>query len=329
MNAQAHDHPYQQLEKWRNQNIDKFNSSNEQLNHFHDVVMQKVVAIALENIKSEWGIPPSEFSWFLMGSGGRYEQAILSDQDHGLVYEDNDHEAKTYFGVLGKEIASGLYYLGYPYCDGNVMSSNSVWCKSLGEWKNQIWQWMEKESWESIRYLLIFYDARVVVGKEEFVSDLKCLLYNYIDDNFHFFNRLLQNTLRIKKGLGFFNHFLVEESGPYTGTIHIKEFGFFPYVNAIRLLAIKEKIVETSTLTRCEQLCQYPQYKEEIKRHQDNYQQLLAYRLMYSEQHKKYEDVHYLDVKRLTLEQKKEVKKILKEAIKLHHYVQRIIEKGC
>ena len=133
--------------------------------------MKEVIQLAI--IRLNKGNPPCEFCWFITGSGGRFEQGIISDQDHGMIFEIYSQENEHYFLELGKEISYGLAHVGYPYCKGNIMSSNPLWCKSLDHWKEQIYMWMEEGSLESIRNLQIFYDARCLTGRNDYLLDLK------------------------------------------------------------------------------------------------------------------------------------------------------------
>ena len=103
---------------------------------------------------------------------------------------------------------------------------------------------------------------------------------------------------------------------------------FFLYVNAIRILAIKEGIYETSTLDRIDRLKQIREYSEVMSKTEVNFQTLLDYRLSLFQVHS-YEDTHYLNINNLTRTEKKEIKRILKDGIHLHHFVSRLINKGC
>lgn len=318
--------PYSSLKNWRNNEIEKQRSSDE-LNAFHDSLMKQVFAAALKKIKEEAGKPPCQYAWFVMGSAGRFEQAIISDQDHGLVYEQETEEAAGYFKKLGKEIAYGLNETGYPYCDGNVMSSNPVWCKSKMDWNAQLTKWLEEESFESIRFLLIFYDARVLEGEEEYVLRLKKHLHDYIQKKPYLLDRFLENTIHVKKAVGFFQQFLPETHGSHAGSIDLKQSGFLPYVNAVRLLAMKEQVDETSTLTRIKELSKLQKYEKEMQGCKADFEKLLHFRLMH---HKKasenYDDIHYLNVKELDKTESKEIKHVLKNGQKLQEYVQFVIK---
>jgi DNA polymerase III epsilon subunit-like protein len=164
---------YQSLKEFRNRKIIELAVDSHQLNLFNDQLMQKVIQIAIERTKNERGDPPTSFAFFVMGSAGRLEQGICSDQDHGIIFAEDSTESRSYFQLLGNEITHGLHTLGYELCDGNVMCSNPRWCKSELSWQEQLNHWTRMDSWESIRHLLIFFDARVLVGSTDYIQRSK------------------------------------------------------------------------------------------------------------------------------------------------------------
>lgn len=323
----SHFDSYQSIKKWKDEHIHKYESDTLALNKFHDDMMKSASQIALFHLEKNVGPPPCEFTWFITGSGGRYEQGIISDQDHGLVYEEDSETARKYFKKLGDELSMGLHLIGYPYCEGNVMSSNPLWCKSLEGWKNQLVQWMDEKSWESIRFLQIFYDCRSLIGQSKFINELKKTIIDYQDHKL--LQRFMDNIQHIKNSVGPLGQIYVEHSGQYEGCIDLKKAAFLPYVNAIRLLAIKEGITETSTLGRIELLSKFDAYRKEMLYYKKNFEKLLQYRILLFTNAKAYDDVHYLNIKKMSKEEKRDIKKILRDGKKLHQHVQGIIDKGC
>ncbi len=319
---------YEDIRKMREQQMNDVAKDHFALNNLHDQLMIHVVHLAIEKVKKEWGSPPSSFSFFLMGSGGRFEQALWSDQDHGIVYEITSDEAHDYFLKLGKEISDGLHSVGYEFCDGNVMASNPLWCKSVNEWKMQLESWIDEESFDAIRHLLIFIDARVLVGRKQFIDDLKQVIHLNIEESPYLLKRMLKNTMRLQKGIGVFGQILVETHGSHTGEINLKQTALFPYVNAVRLLALKERVVNTSTLSRLDALSGYTLGRSEHKHYEDEFRHLLQFRLLYGKQ-EDYEAVHYVNIDSLRKEQKKELKEIMKKGIELYNDTTKLIEKGC
>ncbi|WP_312094418.1 DUF294 nucleotidyltransferase-like domain-containing protein [Niallia sp.] len=305
----------------------KYNS--DELNNFHDEIFKRLFQFVLTEYTKTYGDPPCPFVWFVTGSAGRKEQGIFSDQDHGIIYERNNLTYNRYFIKFGIFLSDALNEIGYPYCEGNVMSSNSVWCKSLDEWKQQLHQWMEKENWESIRFLQIFYDSRQIFGDQAYVQELRNYIHQYCALHPSLLNRFMNNVMRIKKGVGIFGQFFVERTGSYKGSIHIKHTMYLPYVNSIRLLTIKERMQQSSTKERMHALRESKRYDEWLKPYEHSFNRILDYRIILFKEAKTYEDVHYLNISQLTKEQRQEIKGLMRDGIKLYHQVQRIIEKGC
>ncbi|KAF0816556.1 putative signal-transduction protein [Bacillus sp. ZZV12-4809] len=318
---------YQSLKEWKEERILTYWSNVSALNEFHDTIMKSVIRIALKRIKTErpfsW-----KFAWFTMGSSGRRELGFLSDQDHGLVYEPAAPEAEAYFLELGEEISKGLQTVGYPYCQGNVMSSNPLWCKSLSQWKEQILSWMHEGSLQTMRNLHIFYDSRVLAGEEKYIAELKSLIYENFQKSPHLLTRMVETSMHIKKSVGPFGQLLAEEKGRHQGELDLKYSAFIPYVNAVRILALKEGIQDTSTIARLNKIMKINGY-EGMWKYQKNFAVLLKWRLHSYRQSDSYEDTHYIQPKTLTISERNILKDILKDAKKLHLFVIKSIKKGA
>ena len=317
---------YSKILEYRNQHFQSSSLSFKELNMLHDEIISQTITIALNKTIQAYGPPPSPFCFFVMGSGGRKEQGIWSDQDHGIIYEHDHHKAKNYFLVLGKEISEGLMQTGYKLCDGNVMASNPFWCRSYHEWQNQLNDWIEDASWESIRHLLTFMDSRAFLGEEHFINQLKQHSYQLINQK-HLYKRILENTMHIKKSIGVLGQLLVEPHGPYSGHLNIKESAMYPYVNAGRLLAIYQKLNSTSTIDRFNELSDSVMPPHSREKYATQYAKLQEYRLAYG-LHTDYEAGHYLAVDELSKSEKKNLKEIIKDGIQLTDYVKKLIAKG-
>ncbi|MBM7650764.1 DUF294 nucleotidyltransferase-like domain-containing protein [Neobacillus cucumis] len=317
--------PYLETLQYRGSAMQHVCHDHFQLNALHDEIFQRVVSIALRQVTDHSGPPPSPFTFFVMGSAGRLEQSVWSDQDHGIIYLDSSDENKSYFLQLGKEISKGLYQVGYRYCDGGVMASNPFWCKSLHEWEQELSKWIVESKWESIRYLLIFLDGRTMYGENTFLQKLKDHIYLNMNQH-NLLAKSLSNTLHLKKGINVLGQLLVETHGVHTGKLNIKEIGLFPYVNAIRLLSMKEKLHETSSLFRLEKIpaFYFPAGEKAFLKQQ--FIKLLNYRLLFSD-HKDYDSGHYLTINKLTKEQIRELKDIIKNGAALFHHMKRLLEK--
>ncbi|MCP4023962.1 MAG: CBS domain-containing protein, partial [Desulfobacteraceae bacterium] len=107
---------------------------------FSDAIIDKILTFSLKKI----GPAPCRFVFLTMGSEGREEQTLISDQDNAIVYEDceNQDKAKDYFDALAKAICDQLDLAGYQFCDGNNMAKNPQWCQPLSVWKNYFNTWI-------------------------------------------------------------------------------------------------------------------------------------------------------------------------------------------
>ncbi len=316
---------YQDVKKFRDKKITEFSTDPFLLNQFHDHIMKEILKISFRHVTENFGPAPQPFLFFVMGSAGRMEQAIWSDQDHGIIYEETDQNAQKYFLNLGKEISEGLHQAGYPRCQGGVMASSPAWCRSREEWTKQLTVWIEESSWESIRNLLIFADSRPLFGEDHFLVFVKNFLYQTIHQE-KMLQRLLDNTMFYQKGTGILGQFLVETHGPHAGSLNIKEKVLFPFANMIRLLALKENIMETPTLKRIERLSGDDLSSNEKRTYRQQFLSLLNYRLLYGN-HTDYESGHFLLLNQLTKSQKTELKEIIKYSARLSHRVRKVIEK--
>ncbi|WP_202078310.1 DUF294 nucleotidyltransferase-like domain-containing protein [Caldalkalibacillus salinus] len=318
---------YEDIKQYRNENMMNHRLSSTQLNHFHDELMQHVISLAVARTKIQLGEPPGSFSFFVMGSAGRREQGLISDQDHGMVYEENTEEAKQYFQKLGEHISHGLAYVGYPLCEGRVMCSNPLWCQSASDWQDQLHSWIKADTWEAIRHLLILTDSRVLVGSPSLVYKLKEILFEQVNDSPYLLNRFAANTASIQKGVGVFGHFLTEQYGYFKGYLNLKSCALLPYVNAARLFALKDNLWATSTSERLSMLERQPSFNS--PRHhtyEKNVETLLAFRLTHApraffttqrEQQNRYEASHYMCIKSLSRSEKKQLKSMIKQGLYL------------
>ncbi|WP_088104487.1 DUF294 nucleotidyltransferase-like domain-containing protein [Halalkalibacter urbisdiaboli] len=313
---------YQVLKIERMQEMQGLEPSPEALHLLHESLMKKAVRLAIEKNESEWGPAPAHFAFFVMGSAGRHEQSFWSDQDHGLVFDSEDEAVQDYFLRLGEEIVLVLEKAGYEKCDGKVMASNPRWCKSLKGWYEQIDAWLENDTWENLRFALTFFDSRVLIGEHSFIHSIKERLFTTLQKEPRLLDRLADNTGRLRRGVGPFGQLLVETKGEHQGKFDLKQIALFPFVNGLRLLALKEEIYETSTHSRFELL---PAKYKRVKALQTSYDQLLQKRLVWQRDVTTYDDIHYLSVKKLSTEDKKQLKKWVQEGRDLYKHIESLM----
>lgn len=319
---------YADIRHEKDETISQHLHSTQRLNAFHDDIMKQVFTTALQNHENQHGSPPCPYSLFLLGSAGRFEQGTISDQDHGIVFELDTEEAAGYFLTLGQTFSDGLNEAGYPYCEGKVMSSNPVWCRSSAGWKEQIASWIDAETLDTIRSLHMICDARVLHGKKAPVSALKKQITTALQQDSHKLKRFFENIQFMKKSVGLFGQIFTEQNGQHAGSLNLKQSAFLPYVNAIRVLAMKEGIEPSSTLMRMKALKKIPAYDGRIDDYEEAFRTLLEFRLRALKNAPDYDSSHFVNIDSLGPVRKRELRHILKTAESLHHYVQRFTAKG-
>ncbi|MCG3659961.1 DUF294 nucleotidyltransferase-like domain-containing protein [Aliarcobacter butzleri] len=178
----------------------------------------------------------------VMGSEGRNEQIIKTDQDNALVIK-NGIDVEQYRPYM-QQLTEHLIDLGYPPCEGNIMVSNPYWCKTADEYKTDITKWINSPDMKSYLDLAIFIDAFAVAGDKELLINLKEYLYNKIQSKDIFMAYFAKSTLAFDTPTTF-SSFMAKDD-----LINIKKAAIFPIVQGIRSLALKEKIKETTTIKR-------------------------------------------------------------------------------
>ncbi|MFN3947242.1 MAG: DUF294 nucleotidyltransferase-like domain-containing protein, partial [Aquificaceae bacterium] len=200
----------------------------EYISELNDRFMKRAVYITINKLGEEPLVP---FSVMVLGSEGRKEQSLKTDQDNALVYQDYpllDFEPKDYFERFSKVYIQVLLEIGFPPCPGNVMLSNPFWRRSLKEWKSAAKEWIEKPKSENILNVAIFFDFRNVFGDQTLVEDLWRHILETLKENPGFIPFLAVDAVRFRPPVGFFGDFAVEKSGEHKGEIDIKKGGIFP-----------------------------------------------------------------------------------------------------
>jgi CBS domain-containing protein len=124
-----------------------------------DVLTRRLLTLA----ERELGPAPCPYAWLVLGSEGRMEQVLLTDQDNALAYGEDTDEARAYFGELAARVVDGLIRAGFPPCPGGYMATN--WCRPLADWEALFRGWVELPEPQALLDAQIFFDFRAVHGE--------------------------------------------------------------------------------------------------------------------------------------------------------------------
>lgn len=218
-----------------------------------DAILKKVMAFVME----EMGTAPVSFAFMILGSEGRGEQTLKTDQDNAIIFDDVTDaelpEATSFFLEVGRRACKMLDSVGYAYCEGDVMAQNPNWCMPLSTWMNYFLQWIHAAEAEDLLQASIFFDFRCGYGDMRLVESLRNHLYGAISRWSGFLRFMTENALHFKPPLGFFRNFVVESKGEHRDAFDIKS-AMTPIVDFARVYALKNGVVATNTLDRLKEL---------------------------------------------------------------------------
>lgn len=229
----------------------------------NEAITKRIIEMSLDEMKRN---PPCQFAWLAIGSQGRNEQLLLTDQDNALVYENTEDDANTkaYFIKLAELINQQLHIVGFELCPANMMASNPQWCMSLEQWQTQFKSWITQPNEDKIMLCTIFFDYEMVYGDPNLVKEMSESIFEAIDSYEIFLNFLGRNALKNPPPLSFFRNFLVEDSGEHKDQFDIKARAIMPLVDAARLLILSKNIKDINgTMARYHKLSELePQNKD-------------------------------------------------------------------
>ncbi len=218
-----------------------------------DAITHRLVEFAIE----EMGEPPAEFAFLALGSEGRREQTLVTDQDNAIVFEDvpNDKfaEVNRYFLYFGKKINLWLDKIGYQYCQGEVMAGNPQWCQPISRWKKYFSDWINQKSQDGLLGVAVFFDFRIVYGSEKYADELRKHINKIIDGKTLFFHLLASDVSKYNIPTDIFKENRPENGPGAPEAFNIKN-AISPLVDFIRVYSIQHHVGESNSLLRLEKM---------------------------------------------------------------------------
>lgn len=232
------------------------------ITEINDYLVFQSINISKKKLAEENIIMPDvKFTWIALGSGGREEQLLRTDQDNAIIFEDvaaEDYEqVKAYFLRLAKEVNRMLKKAGFKYCPAEMMARNPKYCLSLSEWKTQFSDWINNPDNNSLLNTCIFVDFRPAYGEQQLTEALATHILNEVKDNQVFLMQLSKVALYNPPPLSFFKNFIVEKDGEHKDEFDIKIRAMRPLIDAARVLIMSYSQAKiNNTFKRFEQLAE-------------------------------------------------------------------------
>jgi CBS domain-containing protein len=253
----------------------------------NDIIIKQAMRIAENSLSGEDDVLRKiPFCFLSMGSEGREEQLLRTDQDNALVYENVPEalaeEAQEYFLKLGTAMVEVLLACGFASCPGDIMASNPKWVQPISKWKSYFSEWIIRPTEEAILSSTIFFDFRPVAGYLGLGERLSSHIYEEIQKKKIFLNFLAKNALMNPPPLGFFKDFVVEKSGEQKNNFDIKSRAMMPLADLARLLVLSHGVIGVNnTFKRFDRLAELePSYAALFKQAAKAYEILMRTRAL-------------------------------------------------
>jgi CBS domain-containing protein len=195
------------------------------------------------------------FAFVVLGSEGRREQTLSTDQDNALIYADDLSAAElAQLEAFSHELIDALIAIGVPPCPGGIMAKNEFWRRSLAEWSQVLDNWLSTPTPQNILNGSMFFDLRTLYGDPALEQTLKLRLADHLNKEAVFLAHTGANVLCFKPPLGWFGGIKTERHGEQRGKVDIKKAGIFAITEGVKVLALEAGILHGGTRERIKEL---------------------------------------------------------------------------
>ncbi|HNS14102.1 MAG TPA: putative nucleotidyltransferase substrate binding domain-containing protein [Syntrophorhabdaceae bacterium] len=345
--------------------IENFYLEEESILDTHDlfrIVRDKLITKVLTMVEKEMeeegmGKPPTDYVWGGLGSEGRDEQTMITDQDNMIIYEEPDKDFMSkdlgkrlheefeqrdikvskdgpgpkqivdyYYEIFCRKATNSLHEVGFERCKGNVMPTNEKWRGSTEDWKKRIEDRITYEQgiFEALD-VIILTDARSVKGNVKLLDSLLEYFFKKLTDNKHVMKDFIQSAVLMPSALTFFGGFKTEKEGANKDKFNIKLLGWAPLILAVRMVALVGGIYERNTLRRIQSLRKKNIIKKDMETDLvDAYFTFVRFRIMSQVNYRidNTKDKNYLKPDMLGPDEQERLRKAMKTVEAFQKYIQ-------
>ncbi|HEX4884841.1 MAG TPA: DUF294 nucleotidyltransferase-like domain-containing protein [Casimicrobiaceae bacterium] len=209
---------------------------------------------AIELVAARHDLEALDWCWLALGSEGRGEQTLATDQDNAIAFVPSAAQAleadRARLMAFAADVNEALARLGFPLCTGGVMARERDMCLAIDEWKARFLGWISAPTPEALLRASILFDFRAIHGDTALADALRAWLLGYTTESRVFLRLLVQNALQATPPLGLIRAFATDDEPPYRGTLDLKVRGTRMFVDAARAFALGLGIGDTSTAGR-------------------------------------------------------------------------------
>ena len=213
----------------------------------NDRVTERIIALESETDHKLAGL---RWCWLALGSEGRMEQTLATDQDNALIFHAADAAQHAALLAFAQRVNARLDACGFPLCKGGIMAGNPQWCLSVTDWQRQFAQWIDHGSPEALLHASIFFDFRPLAGDAALALELRAWLTRAAQKNPRFLHQMAGNALRNRPPLGVVRDFVLSDNAAHPHTLDLKLQGARLFVDVARIGSLAKGIWATSTADR-------------------------------------------------------------------------------
>jgi CBS domain-containing protein len=201
----------------------------------------------------------------VMGSEGRGEQILKTDQDNALILRDGFEPEGL--AELALQFNGALAELGYPTCPGNIMLTNPLWRQPLAGFRRTIGQWVAEPEpgsrLEGQMHLASFFDATAVAGDASLLDAARTHLGRVLANDDRFLSRFAAAADQFQEPGNWFTRLTSRRDEQ---PLDLKKLGIFPIVHGVRALALQYGVRAQGTAERLTLLGQAQRIDEPLAR---------------------------------------------------------------
>ncbi len=214
------------------------------ISSLNDLLTQRVLDLEFSGVADE-----VRFCWIALGSEGRREQTLYTDQDNGLIFTTGGGPDAGREKLLphARRVNDALARCGVPLCPGNIMAGNPAWCLSLDEWDGRFADWIEHGDPQALLKSAIFFDFRPIHGERDLADALRGRLFERIARAPRFLHQMAANALHNRPPLGLLGTFTTSSDEGRRHTLNLKLNGAMLFADAARIYSLAEGIAHTNT----------------------------------------------------------------------------------
>lgn len=213
------------------------------VSHLNDVLTQRLVELEA----ARHGLPLDSFCWLALGSEGRGEQTVATDQDNALVLPDaSTAEQRRAALAFGRDVNEALAECGYPLCRGGIMAGEPACSLTRREWRERFSHWVEHGAPGDLLNASIYFDLRPLAGRVELAEGLQREVLESARRNPRFLKQMALNALSHGPPLNWAGTIATDDAG----AVDLKLQGTVLFVDGARIYALAHGVAATNTRER-------------------------------------------------------------------------------